>query len=340
MSEFEPDQFTLDMLGSEHRQFEWIGPRLLAVASRIRNSGGSKQDFTVWVKASYLWQSYQGCTRDSAAAQGRSLEGAWRASADSKPFDLEVALADLEDRATRARWTGRSGSRNRAVALAFIGFCRDRNCFTRTISSYELSKYTAGMSPMTVGRALADLVEVGLLSKVDRTDKRVSSRSTSRYQLNLYWKPERLGAAPGLPSLNSGTDAMSTCKYSLPQIRRNRDLWSFRGLGQTAGRVYEALADEPATVGELSARAGLSDQSTRRAVAKLADNCLAGVLPGRPVRYFKVETPLSAVEEMLGCTGYVESVIAKTTQRQAANRAGYPANYSRPQIDSHGHPPW
>jgi hypothetical protein len=46
-----------------------------------------------------------------------------------------------------------------------------------------------------------------------------------------------------------------------------------------------------------------------------------------PARYFKVETPLPAVEEMLGCSGYVDHVIAQTEARQQANRIGYPSAY-------------
>jgi hypothetical protein len=95
----------------------------------------------------------------------------------------------------------------------------------------------------------------------------------------------------------------------------------------TAGRVYEVLADEPATVREISERAGVSDGQARRAVAKLADHALAGTIPGKPARYFKVETPLPAVTDMLGCTGYVEYVIGRTEARQQANRIGYPSAY-------------
>lgn len=106
-------------------------------------------------------------------------------------------------------------------------------------------------------------------------------------------------------------------------------MWSSRGLGLTAGRVYAVLADEPATVREISERAGVTDGQARRAVAKLADHALAGIIPGRPARYFKVETPLYAVADMLGCTGYVEHVIRRTEAWQEANRIGFPSAYSR-----------
>ena len=341
LSDFAPDQLTLELLQSEHVQFQWIGPRLLHIANRIRSSGGSRDDYQRWVTSSHLWMSYQGSTRDSIADQGRHLESAWRKSADSKPFELDDALADLEDRVRSARWTGRAGSRNRAVALAFIGFCRDRNCFTRSISSYELAKHTAGMSQKPVHNALRALVELGLLARIERSDRRSSSRSANRYQINLYWKPP-LGMRPrvvdcgptpvdhsGDPLPDPVSDLRSTCKYSLSSLRDpNRDLWSSKGLGQTPGRVYDALADEPATVRELSDRAGLGVEATRRAARKLADHCLAGERPGKPVRYFKVETPLHAVEHAIGCAGYVERAIEKLNRRQEANRQGYPSNYT------------
>lgn len=329
MTEFEPDATTLGLLQAEHHNGVWVGRELLPIANRIRNLGGSEDDYRRWVLASSLWLSYTGSTGDSATDQRKHLGGAWDKSEEQKPFDLEEALSDLGDRIATGRWTGRSGSRNRAVALAFVEFCWERNCFTRTISSYELAKHTAGMSPKTVQRGLADLVEMKLLTKVDRTDRRTNKRSTTRYQINLYWKPERLRGAPGSAHANHTSDSRSTSKYSLSHVRDStRDIWSSKGLGQTAGRVYAVLADEPATVTELTALAGLSDSSTRHALAKLADHCLAGIKPERPMRYFKVETPLDLIEDSIGCTGYVERAYEKVALRQEANKQGYPSNYS------------
>jgi hypothetical protein len=328
--EFEPDQRTVDLLGQEHHHGTWIGPRLLDIANRIRNQGGSEDDYRRWVMSSYLWRDYTSSTSDSAAAQRRTLASSWDKSETSLPFDLADALPALYDRIASALWVGRSGSRNREVALAFVRFCWEHNCFTRTISSYELSKRTAGLSPATVGRALLDLINLGLLFKIERTDRRASKRSTCRYQVNLRWTDPKSVLKP--PKGNHVTEARNTCKYSLPHLRDNAgqdDLWSSRGLGLTAGRVYVVLADEPATVREISKRAGVSDGQARRAVAKLADHCLAGTIPGRPARYFKVETPLYAIADMLGCAGYVDHVIDQTEARQQANRIGYPSAYSR-----------
>lgn len=322
MTDFEADAITLRLLQSEHENGTWVGKELLPIASRIRNGGGSEDDYLLLVTLSELWRSYTGSTSDSAADQRKHLASAWDKSEESKPFELDDALADLEDRIRRARWRGRSGNRDRAVASAFVAFCRERNCFTRTISTYELAKYTAGMAPRTVGRALADLVDCGLLARVHRTDTRVSGRSTGRYEINLRWRPEGL-------SPNPVSDSMSTGKASLRQLWDSaRDIWSSRGLGQSAGRVYAVLADEPATVKQLSDTTGLGDQATRDAAAKLAEHCLAGTIPGRPVRYFKVETPLHAIEQAIGCSGYVETAIEKLTARQEINRRAYPSTYA------------
>jgi hypothetical protein len=143
------------------------------------------------------------------------------------------------------------------------------------------------------------------------------------------WTGTSVHNAPNKPTTSTPPRKIEASNTSLITLcNKPRDLWSSRGLGQTAGRVYDVLADEPATLKDLGAQAGLSYQSTRHATAKLADHCLAGVLPGRPLRYFKVETPLSVVEDLLECSGYVDHVIAKTERRQEANKRGYPSNYS------------
>jgi hypothetical protein len=328
---WEPDQFTLDLLNGEHEQFKWIGPRLLGIANRVRGTGGSKDDFSRWVKASQLWRSYQGSTSDSVTAQGRNLESAWQKARNHQDFTLEEALDELAYRVATAAWTGRSGSRDRTVALAFISFCAERNCFTRTISSYELSKYTPGISPVTVGRALIALVKIGLLTKVDRTDRRTSARSTRRYQINLYWKPKKhRGGASKPESIRSSVgEARSTRKYTLIHLQKNtvQDVFSHRGLGLTTGRVWAVLGDEAMSVKDIAAAAGVSTGQAYTACRKLADNCLAGVKPGIPVLYFRVDTPLEVVAEMLGCDGYIDRRIAATELRQEANRAAFPFTY-------------
>jgi hypothetical protein len=92
------------------------------------------------------------------------------------------------------------------VALALVDFCIEHNCFTRTLSTYELAKWTAGLSPSSVSRALAALADDGFLTEVLRTDK----RTTKRYHVNLRW------AAGGRKGVST-TDAKNTAKDSLIQ---------------------------------------------------------------------------------------------------------------------------
>jgi DNA-binding transcriptional ArsR family regulator len=200
---FAPDALTLELLQSEHTNGTWVGHELLPIASRIRNQGGDADDYERWVLSSYLWSSYTNSTSDRAKKQDASLAGAWLKAKDSKPFDLETALTELGARVSaHTGWTGPTGSRNRAVALALIGFCIEHNCFTRTLSSYELAKRTSGMSQRTVSRALTALTDIGLIREVERTDRRTSTRSTRRYQLSLRWGVSK-------------TDSRSTGKASL-----------------------------------------------------------------------------------------------------------------------------
>lgn len=332
MEPFDIDQTTLELLGAEHRNGTWIGTELLPIANRIRNRGGSEEDFLQWVLPSHLWTTYVGSTSDSVSAQRRSLSGVWPKSANSKPFELEEALSDLAGRiASCTRWPNpRSASRDRTVALAFVGFCIEHNCFTRTISTYELAKLTPGMGQKTVHRALMALLDLGLLKEIDRTDRRASNRSTRRYQVNLHWKPE------GFPKAQRGVstnDLMNTGKHSLShELIPPHDVWSRRGLGPSAQRVFELLSDETCTARQISEKTGMSVVSVKRYLKILSENCLAGIKPGAPgeaSQYFRVDTPLDAVADALGIFGHVEIKRWEIEQRQAANQAAYPSSYRK-----------
>jgi hypothetical protein len=330
--QFEPDRFLLERLGAEHQNGTWVGRELLPVATRIRELGGDEDDYQRWATTSHLWNSYVYSTGDTVAEQKRSLEGAWVAAGRSKPWDLEDALTEL---AARVRsYTGwpnpRTASRDRVVALAFIAFCIDRNCYTRTISSYELAKHTPGMSQKSVHRALVALLDLGLLLDVERTDRRTSTRSTRRYRLFLRWEQPRTSAMSSVPPGDLFTpDLRNSCKSTLSHERKDRDLWSWKGAGYAALRVWEVLTDEPMTVQEVSSTTGQSEQAARRCLKKLFDLGLAGEMPGRPKRYFKTEMPLSALEDALGITGTVDQARAKIKLMQEQNRKAYPNTYRR-----------
>jgi DNA-binding transcriptional ArsR family regulator len=332
--EFEPDQLTLELLQAEHLNGTWIGKELLPIASRIRNLGGSEDDYFRWVTASNLWLSYTGSTGDSVKKQNASLASAWEKSADSEPFELEEALSDLRTQiGAYTDWpNSRTASRDRAVALALVDFCIENNCFTRTLSSYELAKWTAGMSQRSVSRALVALTDLSLIREVQRTDRRTSTRSTKRYQVNLRWA----ASAGCQQSPNRGvstTDSRSTGKASLShELPPPYDLWSRAGLGLGAQRVYEVLNDEPVTARSVAEQTGMNRPSAKRYLRKLADHALAGSkpgAPGEPTFWFRVDTPLDAVADAMGIYGHVEIKRWEIENRQHANRSAYPGSYRR-----------
>lgn len=360
-SDFEPDGQLVQLLQAEHQNGTWVGRELLSIANRIRNRGGSESDYTTLVKLSNLWSSYTGSTSDSATAQRKHLGSAWDAAERSKPFELHDVLGDLLDRIAGRHWPGRAGARNQAVALAFVGFCRDHNCFTRTISRYELAKYTPGYTPKTVGKGLADLVQLGLLSLEHRSDRRSSSRSTNRYRVNLYWNGGSLGASQ-LRESNGIKVSMSTGKHSLTLLCQTadkvrltdlavHDIWSRQGLGQTALLVWSLLLEHPGSeafgldhpsavygdgadvhVGksadELTAESGMARRTVDAALLRLFESCMVVQLPGRPRRWLRAAyPPADSLADVLGATGARDGQVERIEQRQRANRAAYPRSY-------------
>ncbi|MHA3020429.1 hypothetical protein ACXPWS_09150 [Mycobacterium sp. BMJ-28] len=330
-SEFQPDVTTLRLLHAEHVNGTWVGKELLPIANRIRNAGGTEADYRRWVTASGLWASYTGSTSDPATAQRKHIASAWDRAERSKPFELDDMLSDLLDRIAAAAWGGRAGNRNRAAALAFVAFCRDRNCYTRTVSSYELAKYMPGTSAKTAARALADLVGIGLLQRVERRDRRTSRRSTSRYAVNLYWKPTHGTASNGAYNPKGISDSMNTGKHSLRHMCQlgdtvyevdlsDHDIWTHRtpksgGLGQSAYRVWQQLPEHPGhavfaladpasirdrdddsdhtgkSAADLAGETGLTRRAVDTALGRLFDNCLAVKLPGKPHRWLRAAYP-------------------------------------------------
>jgi len=332
VTKLEPSRFLLEKLSAEHQNGTWVGLELLPVAGEILALGGDEDDYERWVLSSNLWHSYTCSTGDSVVAQERSRAGAWfRAVRSPNNWNLEDELTGLATRISAYnKWpNARTAHRDRAVALAFVKFCSDHNCYTRTLSSYELAKHTAGISQRSVHRALMALLDLGLLREVQRADKRTSARSTRRYRVFLRW---------GVTT----RDSRNTCKSSLSQeLQPPHDVWAKgsaykggpTGLGLGAQRVWEVLTDEPTTVRQVSEVTGMKTGSVRRYLKILADNCLAGVkpgAPGEPTLYFRVDTPLDAVAEMRGISGVVETRHNAISGRQHNNRLAYPGTYWRP----------
>ncbi|WP_163722903.1 hypothetical protein [Mycolicibacterium psychrotolerans] len=323
----------LELLQAEHENGTWVGKELIKIASKVRNLGGNEDDYRRWVLASNLWLSYTGSTGDKIKDQEKHLDGAWERAQRDEDFDLEESLTALGERIRAyADWPKRgTAGRDRAVALALVEFCVEHNCFTRTLSSYELAKWTAGISQKSVSRALSALTDLGLIRELDRTDRRTSPRSAKRYRLNLQWAAHTRPTNPDKGGTN--TDLRSTGIASLShELHPPHDVWSRKGLGPSAQRVYEVLSDEHVTARSISEKTGMNVRSVTRYLKILADHALAGTVPPPPggaPRYFVVETPLDAVADALGIYGHVEIRRWEIEQRQRANREAFPGAYRR-----------
>jgi hypothetical protein len=114
------------------------------------------------------------------------------------------------------------------------------------------------------------------------------------------------------------------------------DLWSRKGLGPGAQRVYEVLTDELVTARSIADQTGMTTPSVKRYLRILAEHCLAGSKPGAPgdaTLYFRVDTPLDAVADSVGIYGHIEIKRWEIERRQHANHTAFPGSY-RPLTES------
>ncbi len=319
-----PSARALELLGSEY-DHQWPGPTLLSVANHFRHDGLDWEDYERWVRSSYFWTTYEDSTTSTESERIRILDSAWLKSGERTTFELDDTLADLAKSVIDAQWYGRKGIRARAVALAFIDFCREHNCFTRTISHYEVAKWTPGFSAERTRKGIADLVEIGFLRSVYRTGE--SRRSTRRYQVNLDWSPV-MGTGSELVSLNVAmsspgrliTSFGETETLSLTDTLLDHDVWSHRGLGQSVGLVFIELTEDWQDVQTIAANCGKSQGAARKSLERLYDVGLVMKKTGRPVLYRAVDEPdLDLIAGAIGATGAIEQNVVSLVARQEAN---------------------
>lgn len=332
-----PDNRLYELLSAEHQFGRWVGKELLPIWRKVRELDGDEEDYERLVRSSHLWMSYQSTTSDSVAQQERSLFTPLSVNlpAYSAGWDLETALTQLIDR-VRAfnRWPNpRTAARNRAVAIGFLTFCIEHNGYTKTVSTYEIAKYTPAISQKSVDRALRELVDLGLLIRVDEHLRGGGSRRTRRYRVFLSWG---MGSPVGLPREQQAcacgsvpsrrelfrADLMNMCKCSLSHDGTHHpDVWSRGGLGLRCQQVYEALTDTPVSVKALSERLGVSRSCVSKSLTRLFDVGLAGFKPeARSKLWFRVSTPLDAVAELLGVSGVADRHRQKIELMQSDQR--------------------
>jgi DNA-binding transcriptional ArsR family regulator len=332
------DPIALALLDSEY-DHTFIGRKLLSAANYCRHAGIGEDAAEDLIRSSHLSITYQASTSSNERKQDKAMSSAIRKAYRGSDFELSDSLSALWERVSSAAWTGRNGSRDRAVLLAFIWFCWEHNCFTRTLSTYELAAHTDGLSPGTVSRALASLVtnHGRPLTVVPRKDRRPSRRSAQQYRLRLDWHPS--GGAQGI----SGTGrAISSRQNLLPHDDGYSDLWSPAGLGETARRLWDVVDHHGPegpwlSLAELAKVSGMTGDMARRAMDKLFEYGLVARRPrgkyddrpsGRckPAAEYRRgwDVDYEILAYVLGVQGAVQQRTDAIRYRQEANRASLP----------------
>lgn len=183
----------------------------------------------------------------------------WTKKRESKARQTaKAAIAWAESRA----WKGRTGAVDRLIYLAHAEIAYKAGRLTYAAACRDLAEL-AGIGFKTATRATWRLCDSGLLIP----DKKAVGDSANVYQLG---------------NLDIVTHSPST-----PYVRKcvtmsAHDVFRFGGLGKSAGEVYAALQERPATVEELAEITGRHERTVKRVLdrmAKLADPMTGEILP-------------------------------------------------------------
>lgn len=195
-------------------------------------------------------------------------------------------------------WPGRTGNSDKAVYLALCERMRLDNKLIFRASAREISEL-ASVNPETACRALRRLIEMGLVTRQDKSD--LSGAFT--YSLQLSSELTDGLPADGLPSeladgrlltslADSGINRTVGVAYNpVRDIVRitpeptstivritpvNHDVWHRKGLGKSAHQTYEKLlTNGEMTVGKIVEMTGRSERTVRTALDKLLNFGLA-----------------------------------------------------------------
>ncbi len=275
---------TIDLLdGRDGRYTEWA--TACAIATDAMNKGLTENEFARLVRESdFAYEFATESGRDRSNRLDSRLSKVWSKVEEiwtppiGNATDVRARLAALSARLDDHRWGGRTGSKDRAVALSLVSWAHEVGVWTLDASTRELA-VRAGVSRGTASRALGRLTALGVISPDDSAR---SARDARRWVLNLGWttKGQTGTHKPFPPNTRSCGPVMSLPSTGHP---------AFLGaaLGQTSERVWLDLLDHPdSTVGEVADRLGITSKTVRRSLdSKLVANQLVTKTEGRPSRY-------------------------------------------------------
>jgi DNA-binding PadR family transcriptional regulator len=321
-------QEALDLLsGADGRYSEWATAS--AVAMFAMNAGYTEDEFVRLVSESDF--AYRFATEDHGRDRSNRLESRLRKVWDKAEYawnpplrevpDVRERLESLSQRVAAHKWTGRTASKDRAVAVALVQWAHEVGTWTLDAGTRELGM-RSGVAHSTAKRALHRLAAIGLISR-DQDTQRQGTHS-KRWVLDMQW-----GIRDELDphDLSSGGRGLCGLNTSL-----NHPVFLGSALGQTAERIWLDLANDPqgSTAREIADRIGGDPKTIRTALdTKLVANRLVTVSSlssgrGRPAKVYRLDPSagralMDEIAESFGAFDWHE----RTAERYERERAGY-----------------
>lgn len=317
-----PDRAQAILHGLDGTGTPWAD--VLTVAMSAMNVGWTEQQFTEAVMASDL--SAEIATengRDRSDRLSARLRKAWRRAEDawnppiSDRNDVRERLQQMAQRLEARKWTGRTASKDRAVALALVNWGLEIGAWTIDAGKRDLG-LRAGVGKDTASRALQRLADQGIVTKDDPS---AQSTHAQRWVLNMDWGTSDQ-TEPHDPAYRGERFMWLTTTTSHPAFLSG-------ALGQTAERIWRYLGEQAhqATATEISDDTGIGVQTVRRTLTKLVANGVAEVTgtrqsKGRPSPVYalsEASPSLDSIAEAYGTLDWHE----RTAKRAEQERAGF-----------------
>jgi predicted ArsR family transcriptional regulator len=292
------------------------------------NAGLTEGEFVAVVASSdfaYEFATENG--RDRSSRLESRLSKVWAKAEDdwNPPIgsveEVRHKLEALSQRVEAHKWSGRTSSTDRAVALAIVAWAHEIGVWTIGANVRDLS-VRASVARETARRALTRLAALGLLRR-DTADR--DGDNSQRWVIRLGWGISYI-TRPYEPLPPGEKPYGLTTSLNHPAFVR-------AGLGQTSERVWLDLVNHPdATVREIADRTGVSVAAVRRTLdTKLVPNQLAkesgtrSAGKGRPSVTYQVvvsdQRQLDLIADEFGVIDWHE----RTADRYDRERAGYRA---------------
>jgi hypothetical protein len=224
----------------------------------------------------------------------------WVSAHESQARQIaKMAIVWAESRA----WKGRTGAVDQLTFLAHANIAYRAGRLTYAASCRDLAE-RAGISHMTATRATWRLCKSGLL---------VPDRKAVADSANIFELLNR-----DMPLHSPSTPVVRKCNTT-----SNHDVFRHRGLGKSAGQVWQVLQESPARIDQLVERTGRHPKTIKRALdqmSKITDpltgECLPMVFSENGEVYYPLSVELDRIAHAVGTAGAGERQQKKHAQER------------------------